>query len=240
MAFIDFHAHLHPTPLALEKLLKTMERLEVEKAVVVAGGVVAPTDLFGETKPSPVPNAEVRTLCEQSHGRLIPFYFVDPFASSQEYAREGHRFFGIKLGPAVHGVEILDSRYGRYLQLAEKFGHAVYLHCLPRPGFEVSALTQLSERHPSLTFILGHAGIGNCDFKAVQLIKEHSNIYFETSGGFSSVISFAIEQLGIERILFGTEYPLQSPEIELTKMRCLNINPEVLNENARRVLKEIA
>lgn len=237
MAYIDFHAHLHPTEEARERLLLKMEALGIVKTVVVAGGVLPRNALLGRPTNVPAPNQKVYDLCQKSDGKLLPFYFANPFEEPQEYRAHGEKYFGTKLGPIVHGVALNDPRYTAYLHLSQEFHHPVYLHCLPREGFDVPALLRLAKSHPKISFILGHAGIGNCDFLAVDLIKNQKNISFETSGGFSSVISYAVKTLGISRILFGTEYPLQAPEIELEKMRCLDLAPVLLNQNAQRLLE---
>jgi predicted TIM-barrel fold metal-dependent hydrolase len=103
---------------------------------------------------------------------------------------------------------------------------------------------RLARRHPRAELILGHAGIGNFDLHAVELLQPEANLSFETSGGFSWVAKHAVEKLGAERVLFGSEYPLQDPFLELEKLKRLGLGPSeltlVLGGNIRRLLGEVA
>ena len=244
MEIIDFHSHLQPSFEARDALLAKMAEVGIRQAIVVPGGVTSPVSLSQQMqKPFPrnilIPNEAVRSLCDDGTNRLLPFYFATPMGDAEEYECNGMKYYGLKLGPAVHGVPLTDSRYRPFLQIALKLKHSVYLHCLQHPGFDVKAVVELACRYPDLNFILGHAGIGNCDFASVKAIQNHSNIYFETSGGFSSVISFANRTLGSQRIVFGSEYPLQAPELEIQKMRLVNIGPNRLNETALKLLGKL-
>jgi len=68
------------------------------------------------------------------------------------------------------------------------------------------------------------------------------NIVAETSGCLTVVARLAIERLGPDRVLFGTEYPLQHPSVELAKFAALDLSPEVWHRiawrNAHRLLGE--
>lgn len=244
MGLTDFHAHLAPTREAKERLLKSMERLGITQTVVVAGGLVRPEELAGQIALGggtivSVPNETVRRLCDEAADEgvtLFPFFFANPHEAVDEYVRTGKHFFGLKLGPAVHGIALTDSRTIRYLEVALNHQHPVYLHCLSRPGFDIEALIEIATQFPKLLFVLGHAGIGNCDFHAVSRIAPFQKIYFETSGGFSSVVKFAIEKLGMERVVFGSEYPLQDPSLELLKAHVTGMDYQALHTNACRLL----
>lgn len=240
MGLIDFHAHLAPTEAARDGLFAAMDRCGVSRCGVVAGGLQTPQEISfqinhgGGTNVS-APNEIILNLCGTDR-RLLPFYFANPHVESDDYVRDGRRYYGLKLGPAIHGVALTHGRHYDLIAVAESFGHPVYLHCLGKPGFDVEALVVLAKDHPSVSFVLGHAGIGNCDFFAVDRIKPFGNVFFETSGGFSSVIRYAVERLGLERILFGSEYPLQEPQLEIAKLQVLNLPFETLNRNAEMLL----
>lgn len=234
MSIIDAHAHLtlrrDGSPDGSGALLATMDACGIERAVVVAGGTIAPAILSAQIENGggsdiDVDNAAVLRACERASGRLLPFYFANPHRGDAEYAREGDAFFGLKLGPAVHGVTFDDPRTHALVARAESFGHAIYLHCLTHAGSRVADFVALAEAFPGVRFILGHAGVGNCDFAAVARIAPLANVWFEMSGGFSSVCKAAVKTLGAARVLFGTEYPLQDPRVELAKLTTLDLTP---------------
>lgn len=229
---IDAHAHLAPGK--ADALLSTMDRLGIDQAVVVAGGSVDPRTLAEQIE-NPgggididIDNASVFEQCERSGFRLLPFYFANPHRGDEVYAREGNVFDGLKLGPAVHGVSFEDPRTHELVARAESFGHSVYLHCLAHPGFKVVDFVRLAMKFSRVRFILGHAGVGNCDFGALDHIAGLTNVSFEMSGGFSSVCRAAVRKLGAGRVLFGTEYPLQDPRVEIAKLMTLDLSREDL------------
>ncbi|ONI88726.1 hydrolase [Actinosynnema sp. ALI-1.44] len=243
----DVHAHLAPGAAARERLLDVMAQNGIDRAVVVAGGAVDPDTLSrqiiegGHTE-ADADNASVLAACEQSGGTLVPFYFANPHREGADYRADGQRFAGLKLAPAVHGVSLLDDRTLAVVAQAQRFGHATYLHCLPKPGFGVRDLVALAAEFPTGHFVLGHAGVGDLDLHGIDLIKPVDTILFETSGGYTAVVDAAINRLGADRVVFGTEYPLQHPSVELAKYRALALPDhqwhKVAWHNARRLIGE--
>jgi predicted TIM-barrel fold metal-dependent hydrolase len=246
----DSHAHLLPTPEARERMLASMDRLGIARTVVVGGGLIQPRVLARQilrgVDPRTAPtfrcdNLSVLAQCELAGGRLLPFYFANPHESPAEYREIGARFRGLKLGPAVHGIPLTAIENLSYLDAAEELGHPVYLHCLDREGFRVRDLVQVAVRFPALTFILGHGGVGELDYDGVDEIAPFANILFETSTTFRAVVLYAVEILGASRVLFGTEYPLQSARAELAKIDDLPLEPSALAQlkggNILRVLE---
>ena len=245
MMIFDAHAHLPLREGAVSRLLLTLDANEISRAIVVAGGSLTPERLARQINEGggvdvDIDNAAVLRGCEESNGRLIPFHFANPYRDAVDYAREGRAFRGLKLGPAVHGIPLTDERHAALVAVARDFGHPVYLHCLARSGFRVEDLVVLAARFSDVTFILGHAGIGNADYSAAEIIADSPNILFETSGGFSTVIAKAVARLGATRVLFGSEYPLQDPYLEVAKIRRLDLAGDsiagILGGNIARVL----
>ncbi len=231
MACIDAHAHLRADPEGAAKFVALMDRLDVEAAFVVFGGLVPPAVLarqisYGGGTDASADNAALLRHAAAHPGRLIPYYFANPLQGSAEYERDGHAYAGLKLGPAVHGVPLSDHRTGGLIERAARFGHAVYLHCLARPGFDLPAFVTLAKTHGSVRFVLGHGGIGQADFDALERIAPLDNVALETSGAFTGLIAAAFRMLGKDRVLFGSEYPLQDPRAELAKLDCLALTAE--------------
>jgi uncharacterized protein len=242
---VDAHAHLPPGLEATDRLLRVMDRSEIARAVLVPGGTVTPDLLSkqmsdgGGLDVTP-DNARVEKACAASGGRLVPFYFANPHRGPGPYAREGAAFRGLKLGPAVHGVPFDDERVVGLVREAGRHRHPVYLHCLSRPGFRVDDVVTLARKFPSVPILIGHAAGGHCEFHALDLVASLSNVSIEMSGGFTSFVAASIARLGADRVLFGSEYPLQDPRAELAKMRCLELSAadfgRILGRNIERHL----
>jgi predicted TIM-barrel fold metal-dependent hydrolase len=224
----DFHARLAPRPSALDRLYEVMDRCRIDRAAVAAGGTIGLLRLSrqlvtGEYVDSDADNNNVLAACAASGGRLIPVYFANPHRPVAEYRKRAAEFRGLEISPAVHGVSLADEPVIELVAAAADAGHSVYLVCLSRAGCQVANLVALARRFPDVTFVLGHCGIGNIDYYAVELIAPQPNVMLETSGGYTTVLSAALERLGASRVLFGTEYPLQHPLVELAKYQALGL-----------------
>lgn len=246
MPVFDFHTRLAPRPGAADRLLAVLDDCKIDRAAVAAGGTIDLRQLSrqlveGGHVQTDADNEAVLAACEASDGRLVPFFFANPHRPARDYAEQGERFQGLEISTAVHGVRLTDPRTAALIAEAERLGHPVYLACITRPGCDVAALVDLARRFPAVTFVLGHTGIGNIDYHAVDLITPVPNVVLETSGGYSGVLRDAIDRLGDERVLFGSEFPLQHPSVELVKYEAIQLTPaqwaRVAWDNAIRLLK---
>ena len=225
----DFHARLVPHPTSVERLLRMMDQVRIERAVVSAGGVIPLPQLSmqiieGGSADIEPDNDFVLSGCARSGGRLVPFFFANLSRDPTRYRNHGAEFAGLELAPAVHGVPLTDDRTAALVRVAWEMGHAVYLHCLIRDGFGVKDLVALAQRFPRVNFVLGHSGIGHMDLYGIDLISQCRNVFLETSGGYTFVVRYALERLGCERVLFGSEYPIQHPAVELAKFQTLDLD----------------
>lgn len=230
---------------AAHRLLLLMDELGIDAAVVAGGGYISPDQLAqhvvsGGGLDVDIDHGLLLAQCATAPERLLPVYIGNPHRGGAEYRERGRAFHALKLAPVLHGVALGDARNLALVAHAADLGHPVYLHCLHRPGFDAGELVALAQRFPQTRFVLEHAGVGNCDFHALSVIAPVPNISLETSGGFTLVVQAACERLGVKRVIFGSEYPMQHPRAELTKMRCLELDDtalaRVLGQNAAELL----
>lgn len=229
MPVFDFHVRLAPRPGAKERLLATLDGCGIDRAAVAAGGTIDLRRLSrqlvdGGHVETDADNAAVLAAAGAAGGRLVPVWFANPHRPAAEYADRGAPYRGLELSPAVHGVPLTDPRVDDLVAVAEELGHSVYVVCVTRSGCEVADLVALARRHPRVRFVLGHSGVGNIDYHGVDLVAPRPNIWFETSGGYSGVLRDAVDTLGAARVLFGSEFPLQHPEVELAKYRAAGVS----------------
>jgi hypothetical protein len=110
------------------------------------------------------------------------------------------------------------------------------------------------EAFPRLTVVLAHLGSAWWD-ERVELAQKYPNVYFDTSQGFSAPdrIPYSphrglaeedavriFRKIGVERIMFGTDFPAIPPQPQLEQILRLPLNDEekrmLLSENAKRIL----
>ncbi len=93
------------------------------------------------------------------------------------------------------------------------------------------------------TLVVAHMG-GNYTREAVELAKKFDSVYLETSGATKKRIMYALERLGCERIVYGSDVPYipwGDPINEIEKIKSLPIKEgekeRILGENAREILR---
>lgn len=246
---MDFHARLPVRPGAPERLLATMDEHRIDRAVVTIGGAIDP-DLLSEQVikgghvETDADNEALLAACEGSGGRLLPMFFANPHRDPKDYGGRAAKFRGLEISPAVHGIDLTDQRTVALVAVAAEFSHPVYIVCLGRPGAGVPELVALARSFPSVIFVLGHCGFVGIDLYAVNTIRPEHNIMAETSGCYTGVAAAAVERLGADRVLFGTDYPMQHPSVELAKLNALRLTGEtrrkIVWHNAHRILGEEA
>ncbi len=237
-------AHAHASRALLPRLRAAMAEADVAAAFVVASGVITPRELSqsiiteGPGRDVDVDNADLLAAIEDE-SELDAFYYANPHRAATEADVELiSRCAGIKFAPAVHGVDHLDPRVQSYVDVAAAHGLPVYSHCVGNGPLSVERYARLAGRNKHVAFLLGHGGRGNFDLMAAQEIKAAENVLFETSGAFDYVVRDAHATLGPHRIVFGSEFPIQHPRVELTKLSLVVPEadlPAVLGENIRRV-----
>jgi predicted TIM-barrel fold metal-dependent hydrolase len=240
----DFHARL---PAGRGSLLAAMDDAGIGRAAVSAGGVIGLERLAAQINDGgradvSAGNDRVHRECARSDGRLLPFYFADPLRDVGSYRAAVSDFRGLEVSPAVHGFRLDHPAVSELVTIAGSAGHPVYLVCLGRAGARTADLVVLARRFPDVTFVWGHCGHTGLDVAGLAEIAGVPNVLAETSGCLTVTARLAVARLGSSRVLFGTEYPLQHPRVELAKAEALELDLLELNDflwdNACRVLGE--
>ena len=149
---------------------------------------------------------------------------------------------GIKLEAWVRATDPrLDPIMVRAAELnVPVLHHAFYSHQPFRNESNAAEIAHLARRHPSVTIIMAH--LGGAGWRGVMDIKETPNVLVDTSGGppCAQLIEYAVEQLGAERVIFGSDWPLRDISVAKARVMGANISAEakdaIMGGNAARVL----
>lgn len=106
---------------------------------------------------------------------------------------------------------------------------------------------RVAEAVPEATILLAHMGAGNGIAPnewsdAIEMAKLHPNVYLETAQSDTSYgqMELAVQELGPERIVFGTDSPLLDPAVQKAKITGSDINSKakdlILGPNLARIL----
>jgi len=241
----DFHARLVPG--GAGRLLATMDRAGIDRAAVSAGGLIGLDELsvqitYGGRAEASADNAGLAEECDRSAGRLLPFYFADPRRDVDAYRKEAERFRGLEISPAVHGFRLDEPAVAELVLIAAAARHPVYVVTTGRPGCRPADLARLALEFPQATLVWGHCGHTGLEIAGLAELAPLPNVVAELSGCLTVTARTAVERFGAGRVLFGTEFPLQHPAVELAKCAALGLEPAARDRlmwtNACRLLGE--
>jgi predicted TIM-barrel fold metal-dependent hydrolase len=154
----------------------------------------------------------------------------------------GSKFRGVKLHPLLDGYHPDDPAVHPIIELLVERRLPALIHC-GHPIFTLPwSIEELVIRYPMARIILGHMGHGNIIYinGAIDVATRHPNVYLETSGmPMHSKIREAVDRVGPDRVLYGSDAPFHHPTVELAKVRVSGLAPDlvdrVLGENGRRL-----
>jgi predicted TIM-barrel fold metal-dependent hydrolase len=163
--------------------------------------------------------------CVRAHpDRLAAFATVNPIAGHWRTLEEMHRardegLIGLgELSPHSQGFSVDDPVFHEVLTLAGDWRIPVNLHVTdpdsrPYPGrIETPAedFVRLAQAFPQTTFVLAHWG-GMLPLRDARF-AELKNVYYDTAASplmyDAGVWPRTLAALGAERVLFGSDYPL--------------------------------
>jgi len=224
---IDSHAHLdeveafgwEDTP---DELIGLMDAADIDKAVVTTYA----------DEPGPEDGVErLREYVAEYPDRFIGFPRMDPRYGEEaietfrhaitEYGMRGlklHPVSNISLPFADFTIEILDEAAA--LDVPVLFHSGDRIMCLPHQIGEAAARTDA-------TLIMGHIGGFFNAREAVEVAAEHENVVLETSAfPYPRVIQDAVDRLGADRVIYGSDQPAANPHVEIEKVRVLDLTGE--------------
>jgi len=209
----------HPEQLA-DLWARHLDRHGVDRAALIAS--------------LPGDEASVLAAAHAHPDRFLPFAMVKPKAWKPE-AWKPEALAGVRaacLFPAMHAYSMRDDLVDPVFAWAEKGGRAVFVHCgvlsvgiRKRLGLSSAFDLRYSNpvdlhgaalRHPDVPIIIPHFGAGFLR-EALMLADLCPNVYLDTSSSngwiryqegvpdLRQVFRRAIEVVGVERLLFGTD-----------------------------------
>lgn len=247
MTIIDAHAHISATDYGkVEIYLAQLKETGIEQGVVVPGGMLdvrKMTDyITGRAEPEDVTpnNSYVRQACKKNGSALFGLICIDPHDDNaltelEKGLKAG--FKGLKLSPMSHQFSFASKAVAELAACCGDYGLPVYSHVVYSPGASTARFVALARQFPKTNFILGHMGFGPADQEGLEAAATMDNFYLETSTGNYLHIKQAVKKAGPGKILYGSEFPLSHPKVELEKILILNIpdsqKEKILGENAK-------
>jgi len=197
------------------------------EACGIAGAVLTSTDLRQ--------NALISSFVQGPHSRRYWFFpWVKPgVADDLVFIKANRRAIrGIKLHPSCDGVRVTDPKAEPFLAYAVGEGLPVMVHCgrwqeMASYRFALEA----ASKHPGTVFILSHLGgdVPELEMATIDHIKTAalSNVRLGIEGVREYwAVERAVAELGADKVIFGSDYPLGHPKMYLGLVDALTLSPE--------------
>lgn len=173
---------------------------------------------------------------------------------------ENDRVVGVKIHPDYHGYDARSSRVRGFLKEVAESTPLILTHisCMPGTAFsETGKLLEYANEHPGTRFIFAHIGgifqdslypyFPNYEGLEKIAAARLDNVYVDTAHHlmyvYPGVMQTVVEIMGADKLLFGTDMPLQGPmqaRFAIEAIRALEIPEEdkekILHANATSLL----
>ena len=234
---IDMHTHIGIDKDGTRQGIEGLKRMM--KGCGVSAAVIFPFNANGNLI------KESLNLLKYKSDFIFPFLRFNPkqvTANEVKELLEKNGFVGVKLHPKAQDFDPLDKKYSKIFEEIERSGKPLIVHTRKEttPHSDPDSVVRLAERFPALDIIIGHFA----DYSAVAIdyIKEHRNLYLETSVFSSNVIIQRVaDRIGAEKVVFGSDAPLSDEGIELLKIKKSGLSKSdrdmILFRNAQKLLK---
>ncbi|WP_422445637.1 amidohydrolase family protein [Thermoanaerobacterium sp. DL9XJH110] len=235
----DFHVHLGTTSrgkkFSVDDLIAAMNYFGIQKAGL---SVLAGVSMKEQ-------NDAVAEAMGKYPDRIVGYGYINP--RDPQAIEEVHRCLkDLKM----KGIKFHSWKHGYYpdncLQLHDVIDaiEPYKVPILTHTGTASLSLPQqwaaVAEKHPNATFVFAHIGYYDFGYGCVECAKRLPNVYVETSGQHEiPVLEKALQDLGPERIIFGSDWPYKYIGSEMEKFKCLNLTEDkrraIFYENARKL-----
>lgn len=240
MKKIDAHAHIGvfggwaKLSLTAEELIAQMNEFDIEKTLLCSQ-----------------PNGLCLDAANKYPDRILGMVYPNPLDGQKavdmiyDYV-QNKGFKGIKCNPLKHAYVADDAIMDPIMQAAEDLDIPVFMHCGHPPYSLPWSIALLAERFPKVKLTMIHMGHGHGVYidASLKMAKRYPNLYLEMSGmPMPSKIREAYEEVGRDRIMFGTDAPFHPAAVESQKVLCSGLDKrgmeDVFYNNAAKLMKLI-
>jgi len=256
---MDCHVHItfkksnvkNSPNMEIAKLIATMEKLSIDKACLVPFPETYGR-FFSWTEEDSYNLAEfladVSLQYSDKFHTLLWINSLLPIAVNKEII-EKHIINGPLDGVKLHiQMNARDKRMEPLADILQAYNIPLLFHAwyktVQKCQYESdpSDIADLAKRFPKLRILMAH--LSGCGKRGVQDIKRHENILIDTSGSQpeDGLLEYAANQLGEDRVVFGSDYPGRDMGTQLGRIFSIDISDDarekILYKNAVSFLKK--
>ena len=240
---IDMHMHIEEVAslgwkMSADDCITAMDAAGVDRAAVMTL-----TDLPGL---NPQGLELIADACASHPDRLYGFVRLNPahLDTSRSLLARAVTELGFK-GLKLHPVSTLQHPGGEatiaLIRQAGELGVPTLFHCGDEPMSTPLSIAPAAAACPDSVIILGHMGGYFHVDEALDVAEQYPNIVLETSAmPYPDKIRAAVQRIGADRVIFGSDGPVSSPSLERQKVVIAGLGRDaadrVMGGNAARLL----
>ena len=239
----DAHMHVDHVPslgwsMSAADCIQRMDEAGVQSAIIMT--------VTDAPALNPAALELIAEACGEFPDRLYGFARLHPGYGAQaiELLRTAVNtlgFVGLKLHPVSTLSHPASPDTVALVREATDLGVPTLFHCGDEPMTTPYQIASLAQKVPAAQIILAHMGGYYHVDDAIAAAERHPNLYLETSAmPFPGKIREAVQHIGAERVLFGSDGPVCSPVLEIEKVRQAGLTEadavQVLGGTLRRLL----
>lgn len=239
----------------INNVLNNMEAGGIDRTVMVN---FAPPKIIHQN------NLWTLETAKNSKGKLVPLVSFHPEMEGvltehlENYIELGAK--GIKLHPMAQGFDVRDERLDDLYRTCNEKHFSILIHCGRVSNARLNEYSDFEcilpviQKYPELPIILAHMADGNVE-RCLDVSKKYNNVYFDTSiviTGYPEIIDVnepswpddkevisIINEIGAEKVVFGSDFPWGSPIHDLQRIMNFNLdnsqNELIFSGNAKRL-----
>lgn len=234
MEIIDSHTHWGPS--AALGISVTTEELLRQAGESGVGRIV----IFPFPSQALADEGINNELLEETRrvAKFIPYYYIPddlrPIPRSRGF-RGGKWHWTHGISDCSSNYEVLnDPALPGFLEQSEAFGLPLIIE------EELEFTEAFAKRSGKLNLIIPHLGmLGGNPLDFLATFKRHEHVFFDTALAAPQTIRRFVQEVGAERLLFGSDIPFGTMKLELQKVLSLHLNDReleaILGGNLRRL-----
>ena len=244
---IDAHAH-YGAALGLscsdEEYIESMDRWGIDRAVF--------SSMLAISGNEPEGNDAVHRMIRRWPDRVVGYCVPNPYRRpAEELARcIDMGFRAVKLHPRGMGCPMDNRMYRPVYEEAQRRRMPVLFHSgglLTMPDFRFTSpdmILRIARAYPELPLLAGHMGLERW-LDLVNVAPDVENVYLDITMSLPDLyrLEKAVQTVGAERVLFGTDLPLLDPSVPLGLVQGADLTDEqrrlILGGNMVRLLEAV-
>ena len=166
-------------------------------------------------------------VCGPYPHRLFPFATIPPMWPEKKVCEMTERalgelgFYGLKFVNICQGVSLANPSMDRIAREAIRFGGPVFLHDGSPEYCSAIQVVYYARKHPELRVVSGHGGLREFWPEFIDGVRELPNLQICLSGPTQWGIQKLYDELGPDRLMFGSDGGIGSHAITRAYLRRL-------------------